>query len=104
MLHCGRRELFEAKVSLDKMKEIHENLLSLLDYVANSSPPHRFLPYVTRSINAMIDELGNTNSVSEKLEQLALGLGMFISDDFEFSESETGKKILEVINSIVKAE
>lgn len=86
------------------MNEIHKKLLSLLDYVANSAPPHRFLPYVTKSINAMIDELKNTKTRSDKLEQLALGLGMFISDDFEFSESKTGTKILDVVNSIVKSE
>ena len=52
----------------------------------------------------MIDEFKNTNTISDKLEQLALGLGMFISDDFEFSESETGTKILDVVNSIIKSE
>ncbi len=86
------------------MKKLHKNLLSLLDYVTNSAPPHRFLPYIVEDINAMIDELNNANTITEKLEQLALGLGIFISDDFEFSESETGTKILEVVNSIIKSE
>lgn len=86
------------------MNKLHKKLLSLSDYVTNSAPPHRFLPYVSKSINAMIDELQTEDVISDKLEQLALGLGMFISDDFEFLKSETGTKILDVVNSIVKSE
>ena len=37
----------------------------------------------------MLDELGKTNIISDKLKNLALGPGIFISDDFEFSESAT---------------
>lgn len=86
------------------MKKLHKNLLFLLDYVTNSAPPHRFLPYIIEDINVMIDELNKANAITKKLEQLALGLGIFISDDFGFSESETGTKILEVVNSIIKSE
>jgi len=86
------------------MNEILNDLHSLLDYVTKSTPHHRFLPYIAEDINAMINELNDTNIISDKLEKMALGLGIFISDDFEFSESEIGIKILNVVNSIIKSE
>jgi hypothetical protein len=85
------------------MNELQENLHSLLDYVAQSAPSHRFLPYIVEDINAMMDELDKSDTNSDKLKKLALGLGIFISDDFDFSESETGTKILDVVNSIVRS-
>lgn len=84
--------------------DIRNKLIDLSDYINNSALPHRFLPYVAESLNAMIEELDNTNMISDKLKNLARNLGIFISDDFEFSESETGTKILDVINSILRSE
>ena len=80
--------------------DIRAKLLELSDYVNNFAPPHRFLPYVVERIEEMIESLNTEDLDYENLRDLALGLGMFISDDFEFSESETGTKILDVINSI----
>ena len=79
-------------------------LLDLLDYINNFAPPHRFLPHIVKRIKEMMNSLDNENINHGHLRELALGLGMFISDDFEFSEGETGTKILNVINSILKSE
>ena len=87
-----------------KMEEIHQDLNNLLEYITTTAPPHRFLSEITESINEMINELENTKTISERLRKLALGLGIYITDDFEFSEGETGSKILEVVNSIVRSE
>ena len=86
------------------MNDLQTSLLVLLDYVNKYAHPHRFLPYVAESLNAMIEELENNGVITKKLRELALGLGLFISDDFEFSESDTGTKILEVINPILRSE
>ena len=82
------------------INDIRNGLSELLDYIKRSAPPHRFLPYIVRRIEDMINNLDSENMDYETLKSLALRLGMFISDDFEFSESETGVKILHIINLI----
>lgn len=84
------------------MKNPKDNLLTLLNYITDDAPPHRFHPHIVLCIKTMLEEIDTTNIVSDKLKRTALGLGIYISDDFEFSESEAGKKILAVVNSILR--
>ena len=83
------------------MNDIRNQLLSLRNDIISSALPHRFSPGVIEEINAMIVELNNTNIISNQLKAYARGLFRYISDDFEFLNSETGTKILDVINQIM---
>ena len=83
--------------------EVQDQLLELLEYINELASSHRFIPEVVQSLEEMINVSGK-NADYEKLKSHALGLGMYISDDFEFSESEIGTKILNVINPILRSE
>jgi exonuclease III len=83
-------------------KDAIEQLQNLSDYLSQQAKPHESLLDIAKRVDEMILCAQETKSNPKKLRELALGLGMYISYDFEFSESETGTKILNVINLITR--
>jgi hypothetical protein len=83
-------------------QNIVRQLKKLSVYISQQAKPHRFLPTISKSIDELIQCAQEARYNPEKLRNVALGLGRYISDDFEFSESDTGTRILVVINSISK--
>lgn len=85
------------------MKNVLVCLYYLLNYLINDAPMHRFLPMVIERIELLIKMYENSKTITEEIIDLSLGLGIYISDDYSFTESETGKKILDVINYIASS-
>lgn len=82
-------------------KKIIKKIQSLINYLKTSAPPHRFNTIVLEELEEMVIVFDKSDTDFTHLESLALGIGRFISDDFNYSESETGEKILDVINSTI---
>ena len=85
------------------MNDLPVRLNTLLDYLLNYAPPHRFLPMVIERIELLITKYENSKTITEEIINLSLGLGLYISEDYYFTESETGEKIFDVINYIARS-
>ena len=72
--------------------------MKLLEDLDNFAPPHELLPDVSKRVNEILTLAGRRNFRANRVRQLASGLELLINHDYEFSESETGKKILDVVN------
>lgn len=78
-------------------ERIRETLAAVI--VASEQPnAHRFLPHVAKSLQAM-EDLDKPDCTS--LVRAAGALGRIVTDDFAFSESPLGQRLLDLITDIV---
>ena len=75
-------------------------LLQTID-ASQRSDAHWLLPYVIKSLQAMQNSFAEGSLDPECLLRNAGGLGRIVTDDFAFSESPLGTKLLDLITEIV---
>ena len=75
-----------------------QKLVLLLEKNENQ---HLFVPIVIEKTKLLISEVMNNNYNLSDTARFASGLERFISDDFSFCETEIGRSILDVYNSIL---
>ncbi len=84
------------------MKEKIERTL-VLTQTANSKPnSHWLLPHVIRSLEVMLQSIHKKEDPISLVRE-ARGLGRIISDDYLFSESELGGRLLDIVNDILSS-
>ena len=68
---------------------------------ARNPDSYAYLPEIIESLRSMLD--GDTMSQRDR-ERLAGGLGRLVTDDFAFSESHLGTKLLELADQFASSE
>ncbi len=82
------------------MQERIDELLTVVT-MANQQPnAHRFLPYLARSLRSMSDMSRTSGLDHASLAKAAGALGRIVTDDYAFSESSLGQRLLDLINDI----
>jgi hypothetical protein len=82
---------------------ISKRLIELKKHINKSKLQNDILPDVTQRIQEML-EIGEQKGFNhEDVKRLARGLGLFISHDYTFTESATGKKILDTVDLIIES-
>lgn len=83
------------------MKNRITELLALVRSTSQSPNAHRFLPYVIKSLETMLDNFSDGDPDPETLVREAGGLGRLVTDDFAFSESPLGTDLLKLVSDII---
>ena len=81
-------------------KNIAEQINEIKKYIDQSELQNDILPNISNRIQEILDIGEQKGFDHEKVKRLAIGLGLFISHDYEFTESNMGNRILNVINLI----
>ncbi len=76
-------------------------LLVLVKSASQGPNVHRFLPYIVKSLEVMLDSFSDGDPDPEILIREARGLGRLVTDDYSFSESTLGQKLLGLVSDIV---
>ena len=81
------------------MKEKIEELLVLAQEALKVPGSYPFLPEIIESLENMKKKL---NESRDRRERMAGGLGRLVTEDFDFSESELGTKLLKIADEFVE--
>ncbi len=81
------------------MKERIEEIIGLAKRASEDPESYPFLPEIIESLENMKK---NLNVNRERRERMAGALGRIITEDFNFSESELGSKLLKVVNDFIQ--
>lgn len=81
-------------------KNIAEQINEIKKYIDQAELQNGILPDVSNRIQEILYIGEQKGFDHEDVKRLALGLGLFMSHDYEFTESNMGNRILNVINLI----
>lgn len=81
------------------MKEKIEEIIGIAERALEESDSYPFLPEIIESLENMKK---NLNVIRERRERIAGALGRIITEDYKFSKSILGDRLLQIANEFIE--